>query len=45
MHDDITAAPKLSVIVPVYKEEDNIRPFLGRIRPVLEQIGSYEILF
>jgi dolichol-phosphate mannosyltransferase len=45
MHDVITAAPKLSVIVPVYKEEDNIRPFLARLRPVLEQIGSYEILF
>ncbi len=42
---DGLTAPKLSVIVPVYKEEDNIRPFLGRIRPVLEQIGSYEILF
>jgi dolichol-phosphate mannosyltransferase len=45
MHNDSTAAPKLSVIVPVYKEEDNIRPFLARIRPVLEALGSYEILF
>ena len=45
MRDDSTAAPKLSVIVPVYKEEDNIRPFLARIRPVLEALGSYEILF
>lgn len=39
------SVPKISVVVPVYKEEKNIRPFLSRMRPVLEQIGSYEILF
>jgi glycosyltransferase involved in cell wall biosynthesis len=33
------------VVVPVYKEEENIVPFLARIVPVLEGIGSYEILF
>ena len=38
-------APLVSVIIPVYKEEGNIRPFLERIVPVLERIGSYEILF
>ena len=38
-------APLLSVIVPVYREEANIRPFLARLRPVLEPLGSYEILF
>ena len=37
--------PLLSLIVPVYKEEHNIRPFLARAVPVLERIGSYEILF
>jgi len=37
---------KISVIVPVYKEELNIRPFLARIEKVLEQMGlSYEIIF
>jgi glycosyltransferase involved in cell wall biosynthesis len=35
----------ISIIVPVYKEELNIRPFLARIEPVLERIGNYEILF
>lgn len=41
-HDD---APLISVVVPVYKEEANIRPFLERTIPVLERIGTYEILF
>jgi dolichol-phosphate mannosyltransferase len=36
---------KISVIVPVYKEESSIRPFLDRLEPVLEKIGAYEILF
>jgi glycosyltransferase involved in cell wall biosynthesis len=39
------AAPLISVVVPVYKEEANIRPFLERAVPVLSRIGSYEILF
>lgn len=38
-------APLLSIIVPVYKEERNIRPFLARAEPVLERIGTYEIIF
>jgi dolichol-phosphate mannosyltransferase len=36
----------ISVVVPVYKEEANIRPFLERMEPVLAGIsGAYEILF
>jgi dolichol-phosphate mannosyltransferase len=36
----------LSVVVPVYKEEGNIRPFLQRLEDVLAKMGrSYEILF
>lgn len=36
----------ISVVVPVYKEELNIRPFLCRIEKVFDQIGgSYEIIF
>lgn len=35
----------VSVVVPVYKEADNIGPFLARMVPVLAQIGEYEILF
>ena len=38
-------APLISVVVPVYKEERNIRPFLERTVPVLERLGSYEIIF
>jgi len=36
----------ISVVVPVYKEESNIRPFLARLEKVLDQLGkSYEIIF
>jgi dolichol-phosphate mannosyltransferase len=36
----------ISVVVPVYKEEGNIRPFLERMETVLAQISArYEILF
>src|ERR1700679_2988247 len=37
--------PKISVVVPVYKEENCINPFLKRLKPVLEKIGDYEIIF
>ena len=37
---------EISVVVPVYKEEANIAPFLTRLEPVLAAISpSYEILF
>ncbi len=36
----------ISVVVPVYKEEQNIRPFLARMEAVLAGISErYEILF
>jgi dolichol-phosphate mannosyltransferase len=36
----------ISVVVPVYKEETSIRPFLARMEPVLASISArYEILF
>jgi glycosyltransferase involved in cell wall biosynthesis len=36
----------ISIIVPVYKEEVNIRPFLDRMEPVLSSISErYEIVF
>jgi dolichol-phosphate mannosyltransferase len=36
----------ISVVVPVYKEEANIRPFLKRAEAVFERMGgSYEIIF
>jgi len=40
-----TQAPEISVVIPVYKEEANIGPCLNRLIPVLQRIGSYEILF
>jgi polyisoprenyl-phosphate glycosyltransferase len=35
----------ISVVVPVFMEQDNIRPLLARLEPVLAEIGSYEIIF
>ncbi len=41
-----SGAINLSIVVPVYKEERNIRPFLERVEPVLERLGRpYEIIF
>jgi glycosyltransferase involved in cell wall biosynthesis len=37
--------PDISVVVPIYREEKSISLFLARIEPVLERIGTYEILF
>ena len=38
--------PDLSVVVPVYKEETNIQPFLQRMEATLKGLGqSYEIIF
>lgn len=40
------AIPKLSIIVPVYKEEANIRPFLTRVNALVKKMGiSYEVVF
>lgn len=38
--------PDISLIVPVYKEENSIRAFLARVEPVFDTLGaSYEIVF
>jgi dolichol-phosphate mannosyltransferase len=38
--------PKISLVVPVYKEEKNINPFLDRATRVFEKMGiTYEIIF
>src|SRR5580693_2938235 len=40
------SAVGVSVVVPVYKEAGNIRPFLQRTEAVMERLGvSYEIIF
>jgi polyisoprenyl-phosphate glycosyltransferase len=46
--DDVncSAIPSIAVVVPVYNEEANIRPFLERTEAVLSKIGEpYEIVF
>jgi len=38
--------PNISIIVPVYKEENNIRPFLSRTESVMSAMGvTYEVIF
>ena len=38
--------PMLSIVVPVYNEEENVRPLFGKIQAVCETIGdAYEVLF
>jgi dolichol-phosphate mannosyltransferase len=37
---------EISVVVPVYREEENVRPFLDRMEKVLQSMKvDYEILF
>lgn len=41
-----TQKPYLSIVVPVYNEEENVRPLYKKIRAVCESIGkTYEVLF
>ena len=44
-HSPLSEVLDISVVVPIYREERSIRPFLLRLEPVLEQLGSYEIIF
>jgi glycosyltransferase involved in cell wall biosynthesis len=46
IHPDSSSVVALSIIVPVYKEADNIRPFLQRTEAVMAAMKlSYEIIF
>ncbi len=41
-----TQKPYLSIVVPVYNEEENVKPLYEKIRTVCESIGeTYEVLF
>jgi dolichol-phosphate mannosyltransferase len=41
-----SAPPKITVVVPVYKEERGIRPFLSRLEAVMNRMGvPYEVIF
>jgi undecaprenyl-phosphate 4-deoxy-4-formamido-L-arabinose transferase len=38
--------PYLSVVIPVYNEQDNLDALFGRLMPVMDKIGKpYEVLF
>lgn len=39
------AFPTLSVVVPVFREEAAILPFLARTVPVLDTLGGWEVVF
>jgi polyisoprenyl-phosphate glycosyltransferase len=44
--DQIPGPPAISVVVPVYKEEHGIRPFLSRLEPVMSRMNvAYELIF
>lgn len=45
LEGQVTARPLVSVIIPVYNEEENLPKLEERLVPVLEQAGSYEIVF
>jgi dolichol-phosphate mannosyltransferase len=36
----------ISVVIPVFNEEDNLEPLLGELEPVLDKLGKqYEVIF
>ena len=35
----------ISIIIPVYNEEDNIKPLYTRLKAVLDNLGEHEIIF
>ena len=38
--------PMLSIVIPVYKEERGVRPFLARLEPVMTRMRvPYEVIF
>jgi dolichol-phosphate mannosyltransferase len=38
--------PKISIIVPVFREESNIKPFLQRVEKIVDKLNcTYEIIF
>lgn len=46
MSNSIDGEVELSIVVPAYKEEGNIREFVSRIVPIVEAcVTSYEVIF
>lgn len=42
---DRTPSPRISVVVPVYDEQENLPVLYDRLAPVLAALGRYEIIF
>ena len=46
LRSDLSSIVDLSIVVPVYKEAGNIKPFLQRTEAVMAKMGvRYEIIF
>ena len=46
MPPPVRPSPEISVVVPVFREADNVAPLCARLIPVLERVASsFEILF
>jgi undecaprenyl-phosphate 4-deoxy-4-formamido-L-arabinose transferase len=44
--DPMSSQPMISLVIPVYNEEENLRILMERIRPVMRDMGRpYEIIF
>jgi undecaprenyl-phosphate 4-deoxy-4-formamido-L-arabinose transferase len=44
--DPMSSQPMISLVIPVYNEEENLRSLMERIRPVMQGMGKpYEIVF
>ena len=42
----MSSQPMISLVIPVYNEEENLRSLMERIRPVMQDMGRpYEIIF
>lgn len=42
---EVPSAPELSLVVPMFNEEDSVGPFLDRVRPILDSVTqAYEII-
>src|ERR1700738_4501865 len=46
LQDELSSTVALSIVVPVYKEAENIKPFLQRTEAVMTKMNlRYEIIF
>src|SRR4051812_40878015 len=43
--DPVGEPPVISVVVPVFNEDGNLVPLLAELIPVLESVGTYEVVF